>query len=238
MTHSTARRLVASLLLSGWASAPALAHTAWLEPDTTVSGWQLKFGGHAGVLEPVVPGKLKDVAALDAEGKALTVTRAVNGDQVSIDVAGEPSVIALHYDNGIHTRPATPGPSIEQPMHAVPGAISAVNAVKYHKTIAAWTPQVVRPVGQEFEVIPLLAATPKAGVPMTVEVRLKGQPLAGAKIGHGEDSGDAVTDAQGRAQFTPKAGFNKLWAGQRFEVEGNPDYTQLSYEYLLGFDAE
>lgn len=42
---------------------------------------------------------------------------------------------------------------------------------------------------------------------------------------------------QRNATFVPKAGFNKLWAGHRIEQKDNPRYTELSYEYLLGFDA-
>jgi hypothetical protein len=39
------------------------------------------------------------------------------------------------------------------------------------------------------------------------------------------------------ASFTPVAGANKLWAGKRIETSTEPRYTQLSYEYLLSFDA-
>jgi nickel transport protein len=59
------------------------------------------------------------------------------------------------------------------------------------------------------------------------------------KLGAGEDGGDMapVTGADGIATFTPVAGFNKMWAGRREAVSGNPAYTELSYEYLLGFTA-
>jgi nickel transport protein len=93
-------------------------------------------------------------------------------------------------------------------------------------------------VGQAFEVTPLDAATPMAGQPMRVRVTLNGRPLAGARLGHGEEGEAALTDAEGVASFTPVKGSNRLWAGRRWPVTDIPQYTQLSHEYLLGFEAK
>ena len=215
----------------------ASAHTAWLERTDQANTWKLMFGGHQGKPEPAVPGKLRIVTAVDANGRPLTVRRTVTGADVRLAVAGRPAMLALHYDNGIHTRTATAGPSVERPMSEVPGAVSATSAVKYGKTVVAWAPVVTRPIRQPFEVVPLSAAQPRAGQPMRVQVRLDGKPAAGINIGRGEDNAQAVTDANGIASFTPVTGYNKLWAGKRIETRDNPRYTQLSYEYLLGFDA-
>lgn len=219
------------------ASTATLAHTAWLERDTRPGVWRLMFGGHQGRPEPATPSKLREVAAVDARGRPLRVSRQFSGADVRISVAGQPAMIALHYDNGIHTRTATPGPSVERPMNEVPGAVSATSAVKYGKTIVAWAPVVARPIGQPFEVVPMSAEQPRAGRPMRVQVRQDGRPAAGVSIGRGEDTADARTDANGVASFTPTAGYNRLWAGRRIEMTNNPRYTQLSYEYLLTFDA-
>jgi hypothetical protein len=60
------------------------------------------------------------------------------------------------------------------------------------------------------------------------------------KLGRGEEgtANDPVTDAEGVASFVPAIGFNRLWAGKRIPVSGNPDYTELSYEYSFGFYAK
>jgi nickel transport protein len=231
-------RITALLALGAVALATSAgAHTAWLEPDGRPGVWKLMFGGHQGRTEPVVPSKLKAVTAFDARGRALRVTRTVKGADVRLAVAGAPAVIALHYDNGIHTRTAKPGPSIERPMNEVEGAVSATNALKYGKTVVRWSPAATRPVSQPFEVIPMSADQPRAGQPMRVQVRMDGRPAPGVRIGPGEDTAQAVTDASGIASFTPVAGANKLWAGKRIETRTEPRYTQLSYEYLLSFDA-
>jgi len=218
-------------------SSAALAHTAWLEAVPGKAGtYRVFFGGHAGKLETLDPAKAKTIDAMDAKGRTLKVTRTVDRDGLLLRVNGSPALITMHYDNGIHTKTAT-GPSIPKPMKEVPGAVSATNAVKYHKTVVTWVPIVTRPVGQPFEVVPMDATQPRVGQLMRILVRMDGKPAAGIKVGRGEDNAEAVTDANGVTTFTPKAGFNKVWAGKRIETTTEPHYTQLSYEYLLGFNA-
>lgn len=234
MTHAISL-LVASLL-----AGDAMAHTAWLEPDAGPGHYKVMFGGHAGKLESYKPEKLKSVDATDAAGKSLKVTRTIGADGgVLLHVDGSPALIAMHFDNGIHTRPPT-GPSIEKPMNEVPGATRATYAVKYGKTVVEWSPRIGKTIGQPFEVVPLDTGPPKAGQALRVRVLQDGKPVPGVKLGRGEEGGakDPVTDADGVAAFVPQAGFNKLWAGKRIEVKDNPKYTELSYEYLFGFHAK
>ncbi len=218
-------------------SSAALAHTAWIEPVQGTPGtYRVFFGGHAGKLETMDPAKAKTIDALDAKGRKLKISRMIDSGGMLVKVTGKPALITMHYDNGIHTKTAT-GPSIPKPMNEVPGAVSATNAVKYHKTVVTWVPMVTRPVGQPFEVLPMDATQPRAGQPMRIMVQIDGKPAAGVNVGRGEDNAEAVTDTNGMATFTPKVGFNKIWAGKRIETTTEPRYTQLSYEYLLGFNA-
>jgi len=219
-------------------SSAALAHTAWLEavPGQSV-GYRVLFGGHAGKLETLDPAKAKTIEAIDAKGSQLKVTRTVDREGLLLQVDGSPALITMHYDNGIHSRTAT-GPSIAKAMNEVPGAVSATHAVKYHKTVVAWDPLVTRPVGQPFEIVPMDATQPRAGQPMRVQVRMNGEPATGIKVGRGEDNAESVTDTDGVATFIPEAGSNRIWAGKRIGTTAEPRYTELSYEYLLGFTAQ
>lgn len=233
------RQLILAAMLACCASS-AMAHTVWLEPVPQNQGdYQVFFGGHAGKLETYRPEKIKQVAAVDKQGKQLSIKQDVTDDGVRLHVAGAPALISMHFDNGIHARPAT-GPSVEKPMNEVPGATRATYAVKYHKTVLDWAPLVIKTLGQPFEVVPLSAQQPLAGQPFRVRVLQDGKPVAGVKLGHGEEgtASDPVTDADGVAAFVPKKGFNRLWAGKRIAVTGNPEYTELSYEYSFGFDAQ
>jgi nickel transport protein len=233
-------RFVPIAVVMACLTSAAGAHTVWLEPaGNSDSDYRVMFGGHAGKKETYKPEKLKSVDATDAKGNALKISRDVTADGVLLHVNGTPAIITMHFDNGIHSR-GDSGPSVEKPMNEVPGAKRATYAVKYHKTIVAWSPRVTKPLDQPFEVIPLEGSQPRAGQPMKVRVLQQGKPVAGVKLGRGEEgsAADPVTDADGVAVFIPAAGFNKLWAGKRTPVSGDPKYTELSYEYLLGFNAK
>jgi len=218
----------------------AMAHTVWLQSVPETQGdFQVLFGGHAGKLETYRPEKIKQIDAVDRQGRKLGVKQEVTADGVRLHVAGAPALISMHFDNGIHSRPPT-GPSVEKPMNEVPGSTRATYAVKYHKTVLDWAPLVTKTLGQPFEVVPLSEQQPVANQPLRVRVLQDGKPVAGVRLGHGEEgtAADPVTDADGIAAFVPKQGFNRLWAGKRIAVSGNPQYTELSYEYSFGFDAK
>lgn len=217
---------------------PVAAHTVWMVPEAAkTGGWHVLFGGHAGQINAYPAAKLKTVSALSADGKALAVSRSVAVDGVHLGVAGKPSLILAHYDNGIHTK-RSDGPSVEKSMDQVPTAISATRAIKYHKTIPNWTPIVAKPVGQPFEVVPMAATQPISGKPIRVKVLIAGKPAAGIKVSRNEEGDDATTDAQGIATFVPERGFNKLWSGKRTAIKGNKAFTEDSVEYSLGFFAK
>jgi nickel transport protein len=215
----------------------ALAHTVWLEPaGDTDNTWKVLFGGHAGRLEPLDASKIRSVEVYDALGRKLDFEREDQGNDVFLQFPRNAVLTAIHFDNGIWSRDRM-GRSVNRPMNEVDGAAEATHAVKYHKTILDWHESVTRPLGQTFEVTPLDADPPAAGKPMRVRVTLNGEPLAGVSLGRGEQGDAGTTDDDGIAVFVPKPGFNKLWAGKRFAVDGEDDYTELSYEYLFGFTA-
>jgi nickel transport protein len=233
------RPLVRALCLALIATPGAFAHTVWLEREPNdPAAYSVKFGGHGGKEEPLVPAKLKSIEAFDARGRAIALEPVVSAASVVVRPPATASVIAVHLDNGIYSRRAE-GPSVEAPMNEVPGAVRATRALKYHKTVVRWDASVTQPRGQPFEVLPLDRRAPAAGTSVRVRVLLEGQPRAGVKLGFGEEpkEGAPVTDANGEARVVVSAGFNKLWAGVRLPVEGNPAFTELSYEYILGFDA-
>ncbi len=218
-------------------SCNVLAHTAWLEPEEGQENvYRLYFGGHAGELESYVPEKLISVAAFDKTGTDIQTERVETADGILIRVPQTPALFALHFDNGIHSRDQQ-GRSFNRPMSEVPGATRATYTPKYHKYIIDWNAESIKAQGQAFEVVPLDAEQPRAGQSMRVLVLMDGKPVEGVNLGHGEEGNEATTDAEGIASFTPRAGYNRLWAGKRFPVSDNRDYTELSHEYMLGFHA-
>lgn len=235
--RTSTKTCLAAVLLVGIGS--AAAHTAWLEPVAGVQNeYVLLFGGHEGKLESYAADKLKTVEAWDASGKPVGVTRAVREGAVRVMTSGSPVLLAVHFDNGIWSRGAD-GKSVEKPVDQNPGAKEGTRAVKYGKTIANWSPVVARPVGQPFEVVPVGAEPPRTGQPWPLRVLIDGKPAADVEVSRGEQGQDSVrTGPDGVANFVPRAGLNKVWAGRRTPVTGEPRYTQLSIEYLLVFTAK
>ncbi|MCU0951753.1 MAG: DUF4198 domain-containing protein [Burkholderiaceae bacterium] len=226
-------RLLFCLLLP--LSMAANAHTAWIE--AAGAGYVVRFGGHEGKTEAYAADKVKSVQALDAQGRALAVTTRAADDGVRVTVAGTPSVLALHFDNGIFSR--GPGvPSQPRPMNEHPGATQGTHAIKYAKTVAQWGEAATRPLGQPFELVPLDAQPPRAGQPLRLRVLVDGRPAAGIAVGRDEnDPQPARSDADGIVSLRVAAGMNAVWSGQRVAVAGEPRFTQRSIEYVLRFDA-
>ncbi|MDO6426702.1 DUF4198 domain-containing protein [Thalassotalea sp. 1_MG-2023] len=222
--------LISLLVLN---SSLAMAHTVWLEPAEEENIYNILFGGHGGKLVFYDPQKIRKIAAFDTQGKHSQVKRLDNINTSQLHIQPNTALIAIYFDNGIWSKDKQ-GKSINKPMNQVPYATRATHAVKYHKTVLKWSSVVLKPLGQEFEVIPLDDHQPEAGKAMRVKVLLKGEPLAGVKLGHGEIGEKITTNAEGIAEFVPKPGFNKLWAGKRFQVQ-QENFTELSYEYLFGF---
>lgn len=229
------RSIIAAVLLGLTSS--AVAHTVWLEPEPGQTNvYRVFFGGHAGALEAYDARKLISVVAYDQAGASVDVARNETADGVLLSAEANPALFVVHFHNGIHTRDAQ-GRSFERPMSQVEGARSATNTPKYHKLIVEWNARSIAAQGQEFEVVPLDAEQPTAGQPMRVQVLINGEPAEGIRLGHGEEGDEGVSGADGVATFTPRPGLNRMWAGKRFPITDNPDFSELSYEYLLGFYA-
>ncbi len=227
------RRMALALALAG-GIAPALAHTAWLEPDA--DGWRVLFDGHEGKTSPFPSEKLKTVEARAQDGSLLALRRVDTADGVTVHPDGQPAVLMLFFDNGIRARGAD-GKVVARPMNEVPGASSAVQLSKYHKTIVQWGAAATRSWGQPFELVPLDATAPLAGQPLRLRVLVDGKPAAGIKVGPDEKAPGTLSDADGVVTVLPQAGWNRIWSGQRSQVGGDPRFTNLSVEYILGFQA-
>lgn len=234
--HPLKPHLLALALLG--VCAQAGAHTVWLEADKAHAGdYLVMFGGHAGKTESYPADKLGAVAAVDAAGKPVALRREDGAGGVRLSPAAAPALIAVSFDNGYWSKGAD-GRSVNKPMNEVPGAVSGVHAIKYHKTIVQWGEQATHAIGQPFELVPLSAATPRAGRPLKLRVLLDGKPAAGIKLAFGEEGADAVSDAEGIASIVPRAGINRLWSGRRTALNGDARTTERSIEYSLVFTAQ
>lgn len=235
MNAAMAAAAAVLLIVAPFATSIARAHTVWLDDAGAPGRFALQFGGHAGKTEPYDAGKLRGVRAYDAAGRTLPVTRQDKDGRVHFMVDGA-SLVTVAFDNGYWSR-TSDGRSVNRPMTEVTDAVSGVHAVKYHKRILSWSPVVQRPTGQPFELLPMTGTMPLAGRPLRIRVLIDGQPAAGVPLAFGEEGREVVTDADGVASLTPRAGRNRIWAGRREAVIADPATRQRSIEYSLVFDA-
>lgn len=226
--------------LGVFATGTAAAHTVWLDDDAAQPGsYVVMYGGHEGRTERYDAGKLGAVAAVDAGGAAVAVARRDAADGVRLTPAAAVDVLTLAFDNGYWSRTAG-GRSVNRPMNEIAGAAGGVHAIKFHKRIVRWGEAATRRYGQAFELVPVEAAAPRAGVPLRLRVLIDGRPAAGIRVAFGEEDtgpGSALSDADGIASVMPVPGLNRLWSGRRVALTGDPRATEQSTEYSLVFEA-
>jgi len=213
----------------------AQAHNVWLEPNAE-GAYTVQFGGHEGKLESFSLDKLKTVHAYDRRGRDIPVQIQSAPGGAKVIPARQPAMLTAYFENGYFSKTAS-GPMVNMPMNENPGAVSGVYAVKYHKTIVQWGAVAKREFGQELELIPQQADTPKAGEPLALQVRFKGLPIAGIRVSLGEDQQVVQSDQEGRLVIYPKPGMNQVLAIRRVPVTGDARTTSISHEYLLAFPA-
>jgi uncharacterized GH25 family protein len=213
----------------------AQAHNVWLEPDAE-GAYTVQFGGHEGKLESFSLDKLKTVHAYDRRGRDIAVHIQPAPGGAKVIPTRQPAMLAAYFENGYFSKTAS-GPMVNKPMNENAGAISGVYAVKYHKTIVQWGAVAKRELGQELELIPQQADTPKAGEPLALQVRFKGLPIAGVRVSLGENQQVVQSDQEGRLVLYPKAGMNQVLAIRRAPVTGDARTSSISHEYLLAFPA-
>jgi nickel transport protein len=211
----------------------ANAHNVWLEPAKDAKGqYVVKFGHEE--TETYPQSKLKAVRLLDAKGQLQNAT--VNFKEGEAYFAAPDAAIAfIRFDNGVWSKLPS-GKYVEKTKQQVPEAVRSVNPIKFGKAILHWDAQANKSHNMDYELIP--QSEPKAGQPLDILVLVKGKPVQGIKVGLGEDHPFNLTNEKGIAQFTPKAGYNKVWAEFDEPVNENPDYTERSVEYMLTFDAK
>lgn len=215
-------------------AAPAVAHDAWTEPR---DGGYVVLYGHGDKQEGYLPSKIKSLAAFDAAGAALPVSLTAGSEDARFTVAGRPSLLTLHFDNGFWSTTAEGSKNL--PKSQVPGALRASHSVKYGKTALAWGAAVTQAQAQKLEILPLSAEPPKSGGVLAVQILWEGKPLPNAKIsGDDYDKDHAIeADANGKAGVPVREGRQMIVVNHRVPVADNPDVDTLSIAANFIFDA-
>jgi nickel transport protein len=227
------RILLASACLA-WATIPASAHNAWVAKDST--GYRILFGHET--TEGYPPSKVKEVAALDSKGNKLAVKMVPSDSSVALKPSGKPICFLVHFDNGFFTKTTDGTKNISK--QGIKDYISAINAVKYSKSIFSWNVILTKPLGQKIEVVPLSnPSLIKQGDSLAVKVFFEGKPLSGSPLNiSGTAETVATTDSQGLAKVKlPLPGRKLIAASLKIPLKGDPDADTLSLSGALYFDV-
>lgn len=222
-------------VLCSFFTATAQAHNIWLEKLEDNNRYVIKFGHEE--TESYSQKKLTSVQAL-SHGKIQTITpdfQRLDKDKGEATITTDSDIVFIAFNNGVWSKLPS-GKYVEKTKKEAPTAEFSINPMKIGKAILNWTDDAFKAHNQSYELIP--QSMPIAGKPFDILVLKSGQPVEGIKVGLGEDKPFNLTNEQGIVQFTPTAGFNKVWAEFEEKIENNPDYTDRSYEYMLTFDVK
>jgi len=236
-TAAFSLRTSLAIVLCAGLAVPAFAHDAWVAPR----GKQfVVLYGHGDEVEAYAATKVKEVLAVSTTGAPLKVTRTEQLEAVWLTVAGQPSLITVHFDNGYWSKTAPDAKSQNVAKNELPGAVSGSHSVKFGKTVLGWGPTVTRAQGHKLEIVPVASQAPATGSRMQVQVLWDGQPLAQAKIKRSgyKDEAAFETDAQGRASVAVDKGTQMIVVNRRLDLQGDPRADTVNYAANLIFTAQ
>lgn len=227
------KKFLGAVLSLAICSTPVFAHDVWFEPD----GKNLRLVyGHPGELEPYDPGKTKAVVAIGKDGKQRKVSPHIHDQTVSVQSSADATLITVDFDNGFWTE-TTDEQHLNKSKKDVPNAKSASHSKKFHKLVVSWSDAAAKPVGADFEIVPL--ANPlslKPGDELPVQVLYKSKPLAGAEVEIMGSMDLFETDAQGKTTLPiTEAGFQYIQVSHQ-EKLNSPDADVLSLSTNLTFN--
>jgi uncharacterized GH25 family protein len=256
--HGTRLNIARALIVFLFAAQPALAHDTWVQTNTNVfrtgdlAHIDLMLGNHGNEHRDF---KLASKVDLDActldlylpDGKKLDLKeRAVDTGYAPTDgfwsarfTSKKPGTYLVSHTMDkvlLHGRPS----------RNIKSAKTCFVVSNSLDKVSEENPGFDRVLGHPLELIPKSnPVTPMGpGLPLAVELRFKGKPLAGERVSfiprgvtlaEGMDSKfERTTDAQGRASFSPDAGNYYLIAAHKTaEDEGGKDFERTQYSATL-----
>ncbi len=214
-------------------AATASAHDVWFVPDG--ENYRLVYG-HPGEPEPYEPAKAKSVTGINKDGARGKIKTHVHNEQLFAEFPGGLSLVITDFDNGFWTEDQNEK-YFNVSKREVPNYKASMHSMKFNKMIVSWSQTAGKPVGADFEILPLkdpLALKP--GELLPVQLLYKSKPLSGAEI---EILGDETlhkTDADGKASLPISAdSFQYILARHKETLKNHPDADTLALETNLTF---
>lgn len=230
--------LMAAITLCFMMVSNAFAHDTWVEKK---DGQFVVVYGHAdvGKIETYDTSKIKEVRVYGVDGNIVQVVLEKEGYPAIIKPKSGAAIITLYFDNGFWSK--TPDGWKNKPKKEQPDGVESSHSVKYSKALLKWHDRFSKPLGMNFEIVPL--ENPfvlKQGGKLPVKVFYDGKPLEGAVIKAGGYQGEEIkTGSDGTASVAiDKTGFIMIAASHKIPLKDNPDADVLSLSANITFEAK
>lgn len=213
MKQSTLAYTLALALGLALAAGTATAHSVWIEPNKD-GKLMIENGDPGEPSDAYDPQRVTRAWAFDKDGKAIPVEVERFEKAAAVKPAAGAALVAALFDNKYWAK-GQDGKWNNGPKGTVSNPTIAGPSTKMPKTYLAPVATFAKPLGLDLEIIPQAdPATLKAGDKLTVQVLLRGKPLADANlvtdifVHHDAKAEKIKTDKDGKATVTvPKRVF-------------------------------
>lgn len=221
------------IVLSTMFAASAIAHDVWFEPHGDTH--RLVYG-HPGEPEPYDPAKTRSVTGIGSDGKRFEIRTHVSDQHLIADIPANVSLVATDFDNGFWTE-TQDEKHVNVSKREVPNYRSAMHSKKFNKALFTWSAAAAKPLGADFEVVPLQNPfSLQPGDLLTVQLLYQSKPLSGAEIEILGSMDVYETDKDGKAALPiSEDSFQYILARHKEPLVDHPDADGLALETNLTF---
>lgn len=214
----------------------SFAHDVWFVPKGNTF---LLVYGHGNELEKYDIKKVREVKGFDLKGEPVKV-KVIEGDgEVSVildDTSKELCMLTVFFDNGYWVKTLEGWKNMSKVEYGKPVEDSS-RPLKYTKLILKWSEASFKPIGLDFEVVPL--NQPAKDRDLNLQVLYKGKPMADVTVEIQGLDKTFKTDAEGKVTVTGlKEGFNLIVASARIPLEDKTYADKLSLSSTLTFELK
>jgi cobalt/nickel transport system permease protein len=194
--------------------------------------------GHGKDREDFDISKVKQIKALDLQGKEIPVQREKKDRTLVLKMTARPSVILVSIDNGYWSK--TIYGWKELPKRKASRVVEAIRSLFFSKTILSWNETAQSAVGESvLEIIPLRNPLGlKAGESLPLKILLRGRPLAGIEVIGSDHARLGKTDKDGLVKVVLVQGQNLVTVETKERLQDDPDADALSLSATLTFEVK
>jgi cobalt/nickel transport system permease protein len=194
--------------------------------------------GHGTQREEFDVSKVKQVKAIDLQGKEIPIQREKREKGLALKMNSRPSTVMVSIDNGYWSK--TIYGWKELPKRKASRVVEAIRSLFFSKMVLSWN-VAVPPVWAEagLDIVPLKNPFEiKAGESLSLKVLLRGQPLPGAEGIGMEHTKLGKTDKDGLIKVPLVRGQNLVTVEYKEGLKGDPDADALSLAATLTFEVK